>query len=104
MCVAQYLYMQTASAVHMAVVMQTQESRFALRPRNRDSRRVRRISATLLKVAMLVISLTIYWGWNHHAQAAGLIFPRERKLATANAVCLLNALGLAKSLQLRWFV
>lgn len=77
------MYMQTNSIPDATVV----------RDGHRGSRGARRVAATLLRMALLIIALALYWRWNHHVRAIGLMFPRERRLATANAFCLLDALG-----------
>jgi hypothetical protein len=83
--------MQINGMVGTMNVMENRRIEFLFRPR--DSRKSRRVAAMLLRMALLVIVLALYWRWNHHARAIGLMFPRERKLATANAFCLLDALG-----------
>ena len=77
--------------------MNDKAQEFAIRKDRRDLRRLGRIIASLLKVALLVTVLGFYWRWNHGYLGVGPIFLGERKLAIANAAYFVSAFGLLGS-------
>ena len=77
--------------------MKNRVHEFAIRKGARELRGSRRFLASLFRIALLVMALGIYWQRNHPDPGIGLIFLRERNLATANASYLLSAFGLLGS-------
>ena len=76
--------------------MKNQAQGFAIRKHHRDLQRLRRLLASLFKVALLVTALGLYWRWNHDP-GVGPIFLSEGKRATANAAYFGSAFGLSGS-------
>jgi hypothetical protein len=80
--------------------MKDQAQGFAIRKRRRDLQRLIRLLASLLKVALLVTALGLYWRWHNGDPGFGPIFLSERKLVAANATYLVPAFGLSGSVAL----
>jgi len=76
--------------------MKNQAQGFTIRKHHRDLQRLRRLLASLFKVALLVTALGLYWRWNHDP-GVGPIFLSEGKRATANAAHFGSAFGLSGS-------
>jgi hypothetical protein len=83
-----------------AAVIKDSDNEFAIRKNGRRSGRLPRFFGDLFKIALLGVALVLYWQWNAGDPGVGLIFVRERQLASANATYFVSSFGMLGSIVL----